>query len=93
MGADRAWITRVIHWQATVFSLVPLVLGVPIGLVAGRLVFRAFAYSVGTVPDASVPYVILTAVIVGLVVLANAAAAVPAWRARRQAPALFLNPE
>ena len=31
LGADRWWITRAVHWQATSFSLVPLVLGLPLG--------------------------------------------------------------
>jgi hypothetical protein len=56
-------------------------------------VFEAFADTVGAVPDASFPYGLLVAVFVGLVVLANVVAAVPARRARHVAPALLLNPE
>jgi len=93
LGADGRWITRAVHWQATAFSLVPLALGVPVGLILGRLLFEAFANSVGTVPDASFPYAVLVAVVAGFAVLANVVAAVPARRARRLAPALLLNPE
>ena len=93
LGADGRWITRAVHWQATAFSLVPLVLGVPVGLIGGRFVFEAFANSVGTVPDASFPFVLLAVVLVGLVVLANAVAEVPARRSRRLVPAALLNPE
>jgi ABC-type antimicrobial peptide transport system permease subunit len=80
-----------VHWQATSFSLVPLVLGLPLGLIAGRWVFYLFADSLGTVPSASFPYALLAAVIVALVALANAVAAVPAHGARRLAPAPLLT--
>ena len=93
LGADGPWIGRAVHWQATTFSLVPVALGVPVGMILGRQVFETFASSVGAVPDASFPYVLLVAVVVGLVALANAAAAVPARRARRLAPAPLLTAE
>jgi hypothetical protein len=93
LGADAGWITRAVHWQATTFSLVPLALGAPLGLIFGRLVFQAFANAAGTVPDASVPYVLLAAVAAGIVTLANAVAIVPGRRARRLAPAPLLTAE
>ena len=85
LEADAPFITGAVHWQATSFSLVPLILGAPLGLVAGRLVFGAFADRVGTVPSASFPYAWLGALIAAFVVLANLVAAVPAYRARRLA--------
>jgi len=93
LGADGRWINRAVHWQATSLSLVPFALGLPLGLIAGRLVFGVFADSVGTVPSASFPYALLTAVIAAFVVLANVVAAVPAHRARRLAPAPLLTTE
>ena len=93
LGADGRWVKRAVHWQATSFSLVPLTLGVPLGLIAGRLVFGAFADSVGTVRSASFPYALLAAVMGAFIVLANAVAAVPAARARRLAPAPLLTTE
>lgn len=93
LGADSRWITRVLHWQATTFLLLPLILGTPIGLIAGRLVFRTFADAVGAVPNASFPYAPLTVVAAGMVVLANAVAAVTARHARRLAPAPLLAAE
>lgn len=55
--------------------------------------FEAFAESVGAVPDASFPYVLLAALTAGILMLANAAATVPARAARRLAPAPLLTPE
>ena len=93
LGADRRWISRAVHWQATSSALVPLALGVPLGLIAGRLVFGLFADSVGAVPSASFPYGLLVVVIVAFVALANLAAALPARRARRLEPAALLAAE
>lgn len=93
LGADRRWITRVVHWQATSFSLVPLALGIPLGLIAGRLVFRMFADGIGTVPSASLPYAVLIAISITCLALANAVAAVAAFRARHLSPAPLLTTE
>jgi hypothetical protein len=93
LGADRAWITRAVHWQATSFIVLPLVIGTPIGLIVGQLVFRSFADSIGAVNGASRPFVLITAIVVALLLIANAVAALPARRARRLAPALLLQSE
>ena len=93
LGADRRWITRAVHWQANAFWAVPLALGAPLGLLAGRRVFGAMADSVGAVPDASFPYAVLAASTAAFVALANAAAAGAAHRARRLAPAPILAAE
>ena len=90
LGADGPWITRVVHWQATTFSLLTMVLGAPLGLAAGRLVFELFVGNVGAVPDASYPFVVLGAVLAAFVVVSNLVAAMPARRARRLSPAPFL---
>jgi hypothetical protein len=71
IGADRPWLGRTLRWQATSFVLLPALLGVPIGLIAGRVVFRVFADDMGVVSDASWPFIWLTLLMVGLVVLAN----------------------
>ena len=31
LGADRGWITRAVHWQATLLTALPVVIGVPAG--------------------------------------------------------------
>lgn len=81
LGADRRWIARAVHWQATVLTAVPLVVGVPLGLIAGSVVFRSFAGRIGTIPDPTVPIVLVLAVMVGLLAAANLAAVIPARRA------------
>ncbi len=93
LGADRRWIARAVHWQATVLTTVPLVVGVPLGLIAGSVVFRAFANRIGALPDPAVPIVLIAAVMIGLIGVANLAAIVPARRARRLSAADLLQIE
>ncbi|MEY2580809.1 MAG: putative transport system permease protein [Ilumatobacteraceae bacterium] len=91
LGADRGWVTRAVHWQATTFTIVPLVVGVPLGFIIGRIVFAAFANSMGAINDASLPIEIVIVVVAGVLILANLVAAIPARRARRMRPALILQ--
>ncbi|MEP7113968.1 MAG: FtsX-like permease family protein [Ilumatobacteraceae bacterium] len=91
LGAPRGWITRAVHWQATVFTLVPVVIGVPLGFIIGRIVFSSFADSMGAVDDAALPFIVVFAVVAGVLALANAVAAIPARRARRLRPAAILQ--
>jgi cell division protein FtsX len=92
-GADRRWIARTVHWQATVLTVLPLVFGIPIGVVAGSFVFRAFVARIGARPDPAIPLLLLFAMAVVLVAVANLAAIVPARRARRLSTAELLQAE
>jgi predicted lysophospholipase L1 biosynthesis ABC-type transport system permease subunit len=93
LGGDRRWISRAVHWQATVLIGVPLVLGVPLGLIAGSVVFRSFADRVGAVPDPVLPFVLIVGAMLSLVALANLCAFVPARHARRLSTADHLREE
>jgi len=93
LGANRRWISRVVHAQATLLVVVPLVIGLPLGLLAGTRVFRSFVNRIGALPDPTIPTLAILAVAVGLVVLANLAALWPARRARRLPTAKLLRAE
>ena len=48
IGADRGWIARAVQWQATTFTLLPVVIGIPLGLLISRAqIFSSFADSIG----------------------------------------------
>ncbi len=93
MGADRRWVGRVVHWQATLLVTIAIVIGVPLGLVAGSVAFRAFVDRIGAVPDPAIPIVLVLLVVAGLIAVANVVAVVPARRARGAAPATVLAAE
>src|SRR5205085_9819898 len=42
LGADGRWVTGVVHWQASLFTLLVVTVGTPLGIVIGRAVYRAF---------------------------------------------------
>ena len=93
IGADKRWISRATHWQATTFTVVPVIIGIPLGLIIGRLVFRSFADSIGTLNDASIPLLLMAALAVGLALVANTVAALAARRSDRLTPAALLRSE
>ncbi|HEX7275848.1 MAG TPA: ABC transporter permease, partial [Acidimicrobiales bacterium] len=83
IGASRRWVGRVVHAQASALAGIAVVIGVPLGVFAGRLVFRAFAGRLGLVADPATPLAILAATVVAVLVIGNLSASVPAWTARR----------
>jgi predicted lysophospholipase L1 biosynthesis ABC-type transport system permease subunit len=93
LGANRPWIARVAHWQATLLAMVPLLVGVPLGVLAGARLFRVFADRIGAVPDPTIPTVALSVIVLGALALANLAALLPARRARRLPTATLLRVE
>ena len=61
LGATRHWTRRAVVVHALTFVLAPLVVSVPLGIVAGGAVFRLMADSIGVVNRSSVPVVSLIA--------------------------------
>jgi hypothetical protein len=93
LGADRRWIATALHAQASAIVLATLVLAVPIGIVLGRSVFRAFINRVGARNDVRVSPLWMVATVVALLVLANVLGALAARRARRMPPSRYLATE
>jgi putative ABC transport system permease protein len=93
IGADRRWVSRTVHWQATVLSAIPLVVGVPLGIFAGSVVFRSFVNHIGAFPTPVVPILLVLGIALAILVTANIAAIVPAVRARRLSTAELLRDE
>jgi hypothetical protein len=93
LGFTRAQVLRVVAWQATTFAAVALLIGVPLGVVAGNWAWSAFASSVGVATRSTVPlWLILLAIPVTLL-LANVVAAFPGVAAARLRPAAALRTE
>ena len=51
--------SRVVHWQATAFTIVPALIAVPLGFIVGRAIFTAYADGIGAISDAAVPALIV----------------------------------
>ncbi len=81
LGADGGWIGRAVHSQATVLTIVPLVVGIPLGLLVASVVFRAFVDRIGALPDPAIPVLLIVGLCATLVLVANTVSVVPARRA------------
>ena len=93
LGAERPWLSRVVLWQATGLIMLPIAIGTPLGFAAGKLVFTAFADSIGTVNGASIPFVVVAVGAIIALGLALVVSSLPARHAGRIAPAVLLAAE
>ena len=69
LGLTRRQLRSIITWQTLTVLLVAVVVGLPLGVVAGRLAWVGFAASLGVVPVTVVPLIPLGAGLVALVVV------------------------
>src|SRR6266568_2876976 len=90
LGFVRRQIAAAVCWQATVVALAGIAVGVPVGIAVGRVLWRIFATDFGVVPVDVVEPVLIAALAVGVLAVANALAAVPALLAARSQPARLL---
>lgn len=77
--------------QASALAMVGLLVGVPLGVVGGRLAWRAVADGIGVVDQPDTPVFALVAVAVASFVVINLAALRPSSRAKRIPPAAILR--
>ena len=93
MGFTRRQTRLAITWQATLLALVGIIVGVPLGIAAGRFAWRWLAddFPLAYVPPLAIAAVAAVAVIA--VALANLLAAGPAHVATRIRPAETLRAE
>jgi ABC-type antimicrobial peptide transport system permease subunit len=93
MGFVRRQLASAIAWQASVDAVVGVVIGIPLGILAGRWLWDLFADQIDAVPYPTVPLLPIVLVAVGTLVFANVIAAVPARTAARTPTALMLREE
>ena len=93
LGFERRQVRATIGWQATTLAAIGVVVGVPLGVVVGSLVWRAVADGLGIDASPSIPVLAVAATAVGAVVLARAVAWWPARAAGRVRPAVALRSE
>ena len=83
LGFVNFQVGATVLWQATTIALVGIIVGVPLGIVIGRVVWNAFATNLGAVPVAAVPGVTIAVLAVGVIVVANLLAFIPAVTSAR----------
>ncbi|MGA3355058.1 MAG: ABC transporter permease [Acidimicrobiales bacterium] len=93
LGFTPRQLAAAVAWQATVASLVGIVVGIPLGIVVGRELWTLFARNINAVPDPTVPVLSVFLVGVGALVFANLVAALPGRSAARTQTGLVLRAE
>jgi ABC-type lipoprotein release transport system permease subunit len=93
LGFTRAQVVSSVGWHATTIAAAALVLGIPLGIIGGRVAWRAVASSLGVHPHHALP-IAIPLVVIGLVLLvANIAALVPGIAAARTRTSVALRTE
>jgi ABC-type antimicrobial peptide transport system permease subunit len=83
VGFVPAQISVAVAWQATTVAAVAMLVGIPLGVVAGRAVWSAIAHQIGVVVETQVPWRWIALVVPSTIIVANLLAAVPAAAAGR----------
>jgi putative ABC transport system permease protein len=91
LGFVSTQVGAAVGWQATTVAVVGIVVGVPLGIVAGVAVWRGFATNLGAVPFSTVPIWVIGVLSAGVLVAANLLAIAPAVVARRSRSAQLLR--
>jgi hypothetical protein len=93
LGMTPSQTARTVAWQAGALAVSGALIGLPLGLVLGRLVWSAVAHSYGIADDTAWPWLALALTVPAAVLLANALAWWPGRRAARLHPAQILRSE
>ena len=92
IGFSPRQVSLTVGWQATTVALIAGGIGIPVGILLGRIAWSAVARQLGVVDDPVVPLAVL-ATIPFAIIFANLVAVVPGWRAARLRPSEILRAE
>jgi hypothetical protein len=93
IGFVRRQVLAAVAWHATIVAAIALLVGMPLGIGAGRFLWNLFADDLGVVPEAVVPVRATLVIVPATIGLANVIAAIPGRMAARTQPALALRAE
>jgi ABC-type antimicrobial peptide transport system permease subunit len=93
VGFVRRQIAGVVAWQASSIGIVALLVGIPLGIAAGRLAWTVVASGIGTSSSAVVPVVAIAVLVPAVLIVVNLLAGMPGWSAARVAPAQAMRSE
>jgi hypothetical protein len=93
LGFTSSQVRSAVSWQATTVAVTGVIIGMPLGLLAGREAWRAVANQLGVPEHASVPRLLLLLVLPVAVLAINIVGIFAAHRAGRCTPAEALRDE
>jgi hypothetical protein len=91
LGLSGRQVRAVVLWQATAVGVVALVIGVPLGLAAGRFAWDLTASGFGFISDVVIPGWDTATIVLGTLLAVNLLAVGPAAVSSRLRPALLLR--
>ena len=93
LGFERSQVRATVAWQATMLGLVGLIVGIPIGVLTGDLIWRLVAESLGVAVVSTIPLLGILLVIPCTLALVNLIAFLPTRTAARTRPGVALRSE
>ncbi len=90
LGSETSQLRAIVHWHAMVAGVIALAVGIPVGIIGGRLVVSLMTDALGIVPGARVSLLAVIVVAGTTLALANALALLPARRAASNRPSRLL---
>jgi hypothetical protein len=93
LGLGRRQLAMTVAWQATVVAACGLLIGVPLGIIAGRQLWVLFAHRIDVPPIPSVPAASIALVALATLVFAIVVSLLPGRSAARTPAALVLRAE
>ena len=93
VGFTHGQVRAAVAWYASALALVAIAIGVPLGVLLGRVGWRVIADQIGVVSRPETSAIGIAAAAIGALVAANMIAVYPAWRAARLPTAEALRAE
>ena len=93
LGMTRRQVRAIVAWQTSITLGIAVLIGIPLGIVAGRLAWRAFAGSLGVAPVTVVPVLIAVVGAAALLIAGNVLTSAPGAIAARTSPSIALRAE
>jgi ABC-type lipoprotein release transport system permease subunit len=93
LGATRRAVMTIGAWQGSTIGVAGLVIGVPLGIVAGRSLWTLLANAYGTLAEPVVPVTGVVTLVVTVLLLAGTTGVMPIRRGLRHRPAEVLRTE
>jgi len=93
LGFTRRQLSSTVAAQATTVVMIALIIGLPVGVVTGRVAWTAFTGNLGLPHELTVPGVALIVTAAGALLAANAVAAGPGFAAGRRHAASLMRTE
>ena len=93
LGFTRRQLSATVAWQSTAAITAGAIVGVPLGIALGRVLWDLFARQISVVPEPTVPALTVVLIVIGALVIANLVALLPGRLAGRTPAAALLRAE